>query len=162
MAKAKSNDKSFEADQLELNSRIENFMDQNSNTDHGQFFLTPEPQKNSSKKLLPLDGGVLSGAIGHNPSKIKIISNTIDIGVSSGKYSGFIILESESGTTDNLATIDNFQLSYQEIILQAVSGHTITLTSTDNIDLSNNFPLSNQIAVRLFFDIIANKWKRML
>ena len=108
---------------------------------------------------MPLCGGVLDGAIGHNPSKITIATGAIDIGGASGKYTGFVILTSESGTTDTLTDINNFQLSYQSLKLQAASGHTITLTSTGNFDLSSIITLTNQDTVELFFDIVDNQWK---
>ena len=158
MGKADSRNTSFEAEQQNLNAKFNNFMAQNSNNDHGQFFITPPPQQNSTKPLL-LSGGVLDGATGHNASKITITSGAIDIGRNSGKYAGFVVLTSESGTTDTLTTINNFLLSYQSLKLQAASGHTITITSTDNIDLSSSIVLTNQNTVELFFDITDNKWK---
>jgi len=158
MGKADNRDKIFEVEQLKLNARIENFMDQNSNLDHGQFFITPDPFKDT-QKFLPLGGGVVSGAIGYNTSKITIASGAIDIGANSGKYAGHIVLTSESGTTDTLTTINNFQLENQHQVLQAASGHTITIVSTDNIDLSSSITLTNQDTVEIFFDIANNKWR---
>lgn len=158
MGKADSRNLVFEVEQQKLNAKIENFMDQNSNPDHGQYFLTPDPLKTSIQPLL-LIGGVMSGPIGYNPSYITISDGEIDIGRDSGKYSGFIILTSESDTADILSNINNFELSYQRQTFQAAVGHTITITSTENIDLASSITLTNQASVVLFFDIITNTWK---
>jgi len=156
--KAKSNNKSFEAFQQETNAKFEFFMSQNSNIDHGQFFTTPPPSPNSNVPLLK-SGGVMDGAIGYNASKIKIISDTIDIGGDSGKYAGVVILESETGTTDTLSTINNFQLSFQGQKLIAKEGHTITIDNANNIDVSSSIILTNQQFVTVRYDILTNKWK---
>jgi len=156
--KPRSNDESFEAFQLNFNSKVEGYMSQNSNEDHGQFFMTPPPEINQ-KVFLSTAGGVMNGAIGFNASKIQIISNTIDIGADSGKYAGVVILESETGFSDVLSTIDNFQLSFQGLTLLAKEGHTITIDNVGNIDVSTSITLTNQQYITLRFDIIANKWK---
>jgi len=156
--KARSNDESFEAFQQKFNRKAEAFMSQNSNIDHGQFFTTPPPNNNNKSPLFT-SGGVMDGAIGYNASKIQIVSDTIDIGGNSGKYAGVVILESETGTTDTLSTINNFQLSFQGLKLIAKVGHTITIDNADNIDVLSSITLTNQAFVTLRYDILTNKWK---
>ncbi len=160
MGKANNKNKVFEVEQQKLNAKIENFMDQNASPDHAQFFLTPEILKTAVKPILQ-SGGVLNGALGYNPSDVTISSASIDIGGDSGKYAGFVILTSETGTADTLDDIVNFKLAYQELTLQAFTGHTITITTGGNIDLVSDITLTNQIAVKLFYDIISNTWKRI-
>jgi len=158
MGKARDTDKSFAAEQQKINAQTKGLISASSNPLHGQFFLTPDPLS-QTKKLLEKCGGVMNGAIGWNSSKIPIISDTIDIGGGSGKYAGFVILEAETGTTDDLSTIDNFQLSYQDLTLLAKAGHTITITNVGNIELSSSLTLTDSQAATLFFDILTNKWK---
>lgn len=158
--KAESNSTDFEAYQLTQNAKFENFMNQNSNINGSQFFITPPPKPTNPLTFLNKEfGGVMGSPIGWNPSKVQITSGEIDIGRDSGKLAGFVIIESETGTTDTLTDINNFVFGYQDLTLLAAIGHTITITNTGNINVSSSVIFDDTAAVTIFYDTISNTWK---
>lgn len=67
---------------------------------------------------------------------------------------GYAVITSETGTSDNLATI-NGGSGRQDLTIQAASGHTITVKNgTGNIFLNSgsDFVLSGDKTLRLFYD----------
>jgi len=162
--KAKSNDESFESFQLIQNAKFENFMAQNTNIDHAQFFVTPPPQTLTSfNNYLNLGtGGVFGFPHGWNASITQIVSGAIDIGRGTSKTAGHVIVQAESGTTDTLTDINNFVYSYQDVTIQADTGDTITLNETGNIVLGNSITeiiLNGDEQIRLRYDIRTDKWR---
>ncbi len=165
--KAKSNDKTFEAFQQTQNAKFENFMAQNTNIDHAQFFTAPPPQSNI-KKFLELGlGNVMGGALGYNASVIEITSGAIDIGFGSGKFASHIIVEAEGGAggTDFLTDIQNFVYSYQDLTIQAANGNIIIVETVgslpSNIFLGqgvSSITLNPNEQLRLRYDIVAQRW----
>jgi len=164
--KAKSNNESFEGFQLKNNAKFENFMNQNSNIDHGQFFTTAPPSLKSLSSFLNLGlGGVIGSVVGYNASIVQIVDDAIDIGRDSGKLASHIIVQAETGTTDTLDTIKNFVWQYEDITIQADIGDTITIstggTSGSDIFLGNgvtSVTLNSTEQMRLRYDIRSNRW----
>lgn len=163
--KARSNDESFEAYQLKQNAKFENFLAQNTNIDHGQFFTSAPPQRDLRTFLNKEFGGVMGGVIGYNPSVVGIVSGAINIGRGSGKLSSHVIIQAESGTTDTLTDIQNFVFGYQDLTIQADTGDTITVstggTTGSDIFLGNgvtSITLNSTEQLQLRYDTIANRW----
>ncbi len=163
--KARSNDELFEAYQLKQNAKFENFLAQNTNIDHGQFFTSAPPQRDLRTFLNKEFGGVMGGVIGYNPSVVTITSGVINIGRDSGKLSSHVIIQAESGTTDTLTDIQNFVFGYQDLTIQADTGDTITVstggTTGSDIFLGNNITsvtLNSTEQLQLRYDTIANRW----
>jgi len=159
--KARSNDESFEAFQLKQNSKFENFMDQNANIDHAQFFTSAPPDKVVRTFLRKGFGGVMGSPIGWNASIVTIDAGAIDIGRQSGKLAGHVIVQAETGTADTLTDIDNFVFSYQDLVIQADAGDTITVDNTGNLFLGDgvtDLTIKGSEMLRLRYDILLNKW----
>ena len=156
----RSHNKSFESDQMDKNAKFENFMNQNTNRDHAQFFTTPPPIQKSFKDYLNLNqGGVLASPLGWNPSVATISSGAIDIGRDSGKLAGFVIIAAESGTADDLTDINNFVYGYQDLTILADAGDTITVKNTGNINITEDLVLTDSQAAMLFYNIVSNSWE---
>lgn len=160
--KARSNSESFEAFQLEQNAKFENFMNQNSNINGSQFFITPPPKPTNPLAFLSKQyGGIIAASIGYNASVTQIISGAIDIGRDSGKLSSHIIIQAETGIADVLDSINNFIFQYQDITIQADTTDTITVSTSGNIFLGDSVSsviLNPNEQLRLRYDIITNKW----
>ncbi len=93
---------------------------------------------------LNVSGGVMGGAIGHTKSIVPIVSGKLSIARDTENYSGFIQIQAESGTTDDLTDIDDAFYLGQELFLQADTGDTITIKTSGNIDThdGSDFTLS--------------------
>lgn len=105
-----------------------------------------------------LDAAITNILTGVTPFNIFRFSNDNTYPISSGEINIngdlFVYVESESGTSDDLDTI-NTNFSNHIVFIKPVNGHTITLTSAGNI---NNTPVEleeTQVALLLFVD---NEW----
>ena len=103
-------------------------------------------------------GGVMMGPIAYNPSTVSIVTNAINIGLSSEKSSTYVILD--SATTD-LITITGAQFSGQDLILQGKTGSTITVKNSGNIVTSDgaDYDIVGLALVRLIYDEASTKWR---
>lgn len=105
-----------------------------------------------------LDAAITNILTGVTPFNIFRFSNDNTYLISGGEINIngdlFVYVESESGTSDDLDTI-NTNFSNHIVFIKPVNGHTITLTSAGNI---NNTPVEleeTQVALLLFVD---NEW----
>lgn len=155
--------KSFEIEQFGINAKLAAQAGLNSNPIHGQQIVSLPPE-NTAQKSLSVDGGTMHGPIGQTAAKITIDDDgAIDIGPTSGKYAGLFIVSAgggEDATEDTLSYIDDPGLPYQQIYLQAKTGHTITIDDQGNIlPPGGEFILNPGQIIELKHDSVANKWR---
>lgn len=159
MGKARDTDRIFSSEQTIKNNILEALSSVSSNIQHGQFAISPLPLK-KLKKFIPFSGGVLDGPLGDNASIVTIASGKADISIASGKFSRYVIVKAETGTTD---TLDNIPAVFagQDLYLQAFATHTITISNAGNIDPDggSSFSLTTNKLVYLKWDYINNKWR---
>ena len=153
MGKARDT-KSFESEQSLINQKLFSII--NRPRQGTAFAVTPNAATPTPFNLLPTCGGIMNGAIGDNASIVTISSGTADISMSSGKFAGYVIVKSETGTADNL---DNIPAVFagQTLWLQAFSGHTISLTTSGNIASAHTLN-SNELII-LKWDYTNSKWR---
>jgi hypothetical protein len=120
----------------------------------------PRQADRNARKGLSLNGGCLGGPIGFTQSIAAISSGAIDIGHNSDKYAGFIKVQAESGTADDLTDINNPMIYGEEIRLQADTGDTITIKTSGNIDTfdGSDFTLNGDKVTLFIWD--GSKWRQ--
>jgi len=117
----------------------------------------------SSSEFLPVAGGTMIGPIAFFPKLVTIATGVIDIGKLTDNFSSRIIVTPESGSTDDLVTIDNAEHAGQLLFLQGVQTDTITLKTTGNIETidGNDFNIVDDDIIILQFDVTDNKWQQV-
>jgi len=128
----------------------------------GPFQNFPEPQGAIPKALL-IEGGIMKGPIAFKDSIEAIVSGKIDVGRTKSGYSSFVVVQAESGTTDDLTDIDNPAFPGQIIYLQADTGDTITVKNSGNISTSDggDFTLSAEKVTHFVYVIKSAKWQQI-
>jgi len=128
----------------------------------GPFQNFPEPQSAIPKSLL-IEGGIMKGPIAFKDSIEGIVSGKIDVGRTKSGYSSFVVVQAETGTTDDLTDIDNPAFPGQKIYLQADTGDTITIKTTGNISTSDgsDFSLAAEKVTQFIYAVKSAKWQQV-
>lgn len=118
--------------------------------------------------FLPTAGGVMIGPISDNPMLKTLISNSFDVTPNTGLYTGYLILGTQSGLTDELHQITGASHDGQRIKIQGIQTETITIKNDPsgvgsggyNIRTPErtDYKLIGQNTVELYFDPVANQW----
>ncbi len=113
--------------------------------------------------LLKTSGDTMIGPIAYYLVIKSIASDILDIGQGSGAYSSRVFINPQSGSADDLVTISGAGFNGQFLLLQPISGITITLKNSGNIVTitGNDFVLTGNNIIQLLFDASTNKWKML-
>lgn len=155
--RARNVNTSFEVAQQKINADLNQLISNSTNLVHGAQMQTPLPTGINKKPML-LSGGVFAGAVGHNHSIVEIAAGVINIGQSTDKFAGIIIVQAETGVADTLSSINNQAYPNQQIKIIADTGDTITVDSADNIVLSASIELTANSYLPLMYNDKLNKW----
>lgn len=115
----------------------------------------------SDSGFLRTSGDTMIGPIAFFPKLIEIASDAIDIGKNTDNFTGRVILNAETGTSDDLATITGANHAGQLLNLQGTVGETITIKDgTGNIHLATggDVSLSGNDNILMVFDSVSNEW----
>jgi hypothetical protein len=125
-------------------------------------------------QFLPLKGGQMQGPIGYFPSAIAINGGNLRLGETAAgdpqPVRQIVHVSPQSGTTDELDTIEGRLFHGQHLTLVGIVGNTIkikhNLTSAENADErailcpnDKDFNLEAWMAIDLFFDDVSFKWR---
>ena len=125
--------------------------------------LSPSGSTVSSSNFLSINGGNMLGPISFNPVLTTISSGAIDIGESSGNFSSRVIVRPESGSTDDLTTINGVKFDGQLLIIQGIQSQTTTLKNSGNIETidGNDFDIEDDDNIIFIYDITDGKWQQI-
>jgi len=128
----------------------------------GPFQNFPEPQSAIPKALL-IEGGIMKGPIAFKDSIEEIASGKIDVGRTKSGYSSFVVIQAQTGTTDDLTDIDNPSFPGQIVYLQADTGDTITIKNSGNMSTSDggDFSLAAEKVTPFMYVVKSAKWQQV-
>ncbi len=128
----------------------------------GTFNNFPEPLP-SVPRSITIDGGCLKGPLAFKDSIEGIVAGVIDVGRTKSGFSGFVTVQAETGTSDDLTDINNFAFPGQQIQIQADTGDTITIKNSGNIDTADgsDFVLGSNEVTYLVYTIKSASWVQM-
>lgn len=139
----------------------------------GKSFGTGPPSTEKTG-FLPLGGGQMNGPIGHTSEAIAISGGNLKINETAAgnplKIQTIIFVSPESGTTDDLNTMEGRIYPGQHHILVGISGNTITIKHNQTAEEDNDeraflcpnstdYALEGTEAVIVFYDDTNNKWR---
>lgn len=94
-------------------------------------------------------GDTMTGPLGFEPGLVTIANGAIDIGEETDFHQGRIIINTESGTADNLVAIENPKFNGQLLFLQGIATKTVTLVDAVSSGTawatSTGYSLGNQV-----------------
>jgi len=119
----------------------------------------------SSDNFIRKDGDTVMGALGWNVNTIIISTDAIDIAVDDniqlGRPLPTVFLQPESGTTDDLITINGAKFMQQELWIRGVNDTvTITVKNSGNIRTHDgaDFDIVGKKYYKFIYDIADEKW----
>jgi len=139
----------------------------------GSGIGTGSPTSNSSR-YLPIKGGKMEGVVGYDAQAISISGGNLKLNESAAgdrlTVNKIIFVAPQSGTTDDLDTIEGRIYDGQEHTLVGVSGNTITIKhgntgAEDNDERAiycpggMDYSLDGDASVSIFFDPVVNGWR---
>ena len=131
------------------------------------------PPNFSSQSPLRTAGGIMTGHIGFMSDAFAINSGNLDLTVNAAAAITAappdVFVDTESGTTDTLDTIDTGGIEFtgMRLLLRGVTGNTITIThgTANSGDLKGincigdiDYQLKGDDAIQLQWDIVDGKW----
>jgi len=161
MGKARGNNESFTKDTLNNIARLDGRINKIDKSDGYLNQTDTQIHTDLHNHLNLRTGGIHGAGSGYNAAKVKITNGTILVGPTSGKQAGLIIVESESGVTDDLKIISYGYHTYLKLILIAKEGHTITLVSGEafGFDLESSIIVTDKKFIHVRYDSLTNLWK---
>jgi len=125
----------------------------------GPFQNFPEAPGAIPKALL-IEGGMMKGPLAFKDSIIGIVSGAVDIGRTTSGFSSFVVIQAESGTTDDLTDINNWAFPGQTVFIQADTGDTITIKTSGNIDTADgaDFTLNSNLVTQFIYTVKSASW----
>jgi len=119
----------------------------------------------ASSNFIKKDGDTVIGALGWSVNTIIIASDEIDIApddtVQRGRALPMVLLQPESGTTDDLVTITGAKQMQQELWVRGVNATvTITIKNSGNIQTPDglDFDIVGKRYYKLIYDIADEAW----
>jgi len=119
----------------------------------------------ASDEYIKKRGDTVYGALGYNVGTIIISSDTIDLApdnnISLQIPLPYVFLQPESGTADDLVTINGIKFIQQELWMRGVNDTvTITIKNSGNIRTidGNDFALAGKNYIKFVYDVADEKW----
>ena len=125
--------------------------------------LSPSGSTVSPSNFLSINGGNMLGPISFNPVLTSISAGAIDISETSDNFSSRVIVSPQSGSTDDLTTINGVKFDGQLLIIQGIQTDTITLKNSGNIETidGNDFDIEDDDNIMFIYDVTDTKWQQI-